>query len=65
MEGTIRKWVTSYGFITSDGGGKDVFVHQSEVEGGEPLREGQRVSFDVKEDTRGPKAVNVTVIKED
>ena len=64
MEGTIRKWVTSYGFISADGGGKDVFVHISEIEGGEPLREGQRVTFDVKEDTRGPKAVNVSVVED-
>lgn len=63
MEGTVRKWVTSYGFITADGGGKDVFVHQSEIKGGQPLREGQRVKFDVNEETRGLKAVNVELIE--
>ncbi len=65
MEGSIRKWVTSYGFISADGEDKEIFVHQSEVKGGQPLREGQRVTFDVKEDARGPKATNVALIEED
>ena len=64
MEGTVRKWVTSYGFISADGEAKDFFVHQSEIQGGQPLREGQKVTFDVKEDARGPKAVNVSVIED-
>lgn len=65
MEGSIRKWVTSYGFISADGEDKDLFVHQSEVKGGEPLREGQRVTFEVKEDPRGPKAINVEPVAEE
>jgi len=43
---------------------KDIFVHISEVKGGKPLKEGQKVKFDVKEESRGPKAVNVEVIEE-
>jgi CspA family cold shock protein len=65
MEGTVRKWVTSYGFISSEGEGKDVFVHQSEVKGGNPLSEGQRVTFDIKEDPRGPKATNVEIVTDE
>jgi len=65
MEGSVRKWLTSYGFISADGEEKDLFVHQSEVKGGEPLREGQRVTFDMLEDARGPKATNVSLIEED
>lgn len=65
MEGTVRKWVTSYGFISAEGEGKDYFVHQSEVKGGNPLREGQNVKFEVKEEPRGPKAVSVEVIEEE
>ncbi len=65
MEGTVRKWVTSYGFISVDGDQDDVFVHESEVEGRKPLREGQRVSFEVKTEERGPKAVNVKVVEDD
>ena len=63
MEGTVRKWVTSYGFISAEDGGNDYFVHQSEVKGGQPLREGQRVSFEVQDDARGPKAVKVELIE--
>ena len=59
MEGIVRKWVTSYGFITAEGEGKDFFVHVSEVKGGEPLREGQKVTFEVSEDPKGPKAIKV------
>jgi CspA family cold shock protein len=65
MEGSVRKWVTSYGFISADGESKDLFVHQSEIKGGQPLREGQRVTFDVLEDARGPKATNVSLVEED
>jgi len=48
----IVKWFNGqkgYGFIQSDDGGKDVFVHISAVEraGMTNLNEGQKVSFDV------------------
>jgi len=52
-----------FGFITPDGGGRDVFVHVSAVtrSGLGTLNEGQKVSFDVEDDNRGkgPKAVNL------
>lgn len=64
MEGTVRKWVTSYGFISVEGDHDDVFVHESEIEGRRPLREGTRVEFEVKTEERGPKAVNVKVLDE-
>ncbi len=61
--GTVKFFSTTkgFGFITPDDGGKDVFVHSSAVEGSdlEYLTEGQKVSFDVQQDDRGPKAVNV------
>jgi len=61
--GTI-KWFSAergYGFITPDGGGKDVFVHISAVEqsGFKSLNEGQRIVFEVVNDRRGLKAVNL------
>ena len=64
MEGQVRKWVTSYGFISPDGDKGDVFVHESEVKGGKSLREGQRVKFEVREEPRGLKAANVELIEE-
>ncbi|MFO1034176.1 MAG: cold shock domain-containing protein [Hyphomicrobiales bacterium] len=44
-----------FGFITPDDGGKDVFVHVSNVhKGGIPyLEDGMRLSFDVQDDPRG------------
>jgi cold shock protein len=50
-----------FGFISPETGGKDVFVHVSAVEasGLRSLNEGQRVSFEIQPDARGPKAVNL------
>lgn len=50
-----------FGFISPDGGGKDVFVHATAVEraGLGSLSEGQRVTFDTEQDQRGAKAVNL------
>jgi CspA family cold shock protein len=50
-----------FGFISPDGGGKDVFVHATAVEraGLGTLSEGQRVTFDTEQDQRGAKAVNL------
>ena len=59
--GTV-KWFNStkgFGFIQPDDGSKDVFVHATALEraGLRGLNEGQKVSFDTKED-RGKTAVN-------
>lgn len=50
-----------YGFITPEGGGKDIFVHHTDIqmEGFKSLKPGQRVSFDVAHEGKGPKASNV------
>lgn len=51
-----------YGFIKSDDGDRDVFIHMREVKGYfDPrlLVPGVRLFFDVVVDDRGPKAVNV------
>ncbi len=61
--GTVKFFNTSkgFGFITPDDGSKDVYVHISAVESSDlgHLTDGQKVSFDVEQDTRGPKAVNL------
>ncbi|MDX1486032.1 MAG: cold-shock protein [Alphaproteobacteria bacterium] len=61
--GTVKFFNTTrgFGFITPDDGSKDVFVHITAVEqsGMTTLNEGQKVTFDVEPDARGPKAVNL------
>ncbi|GLU29535.1 MULTISPECIES: cold-shock protein [Brucella/Ochrobactrum group] len=53
-----------FGFITPESGGADVFVHVTALADGGPLREGQRVSYDVGQDrkTGKSKAENVTAL---
>jgi len=58
------KWFNEskgYGFIEPDGGGRDVFVHYSAIqgEGYTTLSEGQLVEFDVTQGEKGPQASNV------
>ncbi len=51
-----------FGFITPDEGGRDVFVHRSNVGDlgrDEGLREGEPVEFDVENTPKGLSAVNV------
>lgn len=50
-----------FGFISPEDGGKDVFVHSTAIEtaGMSVLAEGQRVSFEIQSDVKGPKAVNI------
>jgi len=61
--GTVKFFnvTRGFGFISPEDGSKDVFVHISAVEqaGMSQLTEGQKVSFDVQPDARGPKAVNI------
>ncbi len=61
--GTV-KWFNDqkgYGFIAPDDGGKDVFVHHTaiQMQGFRTLQEGMKVSFDVQQDVKGARAVNV------
>jgi cold shock CspA family protein len=60
--GTVRWFNASkrYGFIKPDGGGEDVFVHLSQIAGGQALHERQRVSFVVGKGPKGrPQARDV------
>lgn len=60
-EGTIKRLTDKgFGFIDT-GDGKDVFFHMSSLEEVtyEELREGQKVTFNVGEGPKGPRAENV------
>ncbi len=63
----IVKWFSDqkgYGFITPEGGKKDVFVHYSSIknEGFKSLREGDSVEFEVSDGPKGEQAQNVMKI---
>ncbi|WP_313196128.1 cold-shock protein [Shinella zoogloeoides] len=64
--GTVKFFNQNKGFdfITPDNGGTDVFVHVSAVLLGAPLRDGAKVSYDVRQDrkTGKSKAENVRAI---
>jgi cold shock protein len=68
MTGTVKFFNQDkgFGFITPDGGAKDVFVHISAVQGSglNGLSDGQKVSFDTEPDKRGkgPKAINLQLL---
>ena len=62
-QGTV-KWFNAekgFGFIAQDGGGPDVFVHFSAIQGDgyKSLDENQRVEFEVTQGQRGPQADQV------
>jgi cold shock protein len=64
--GTV-KWFNAakgYGFITPDEGGKDLFVHFSQIagEGYKSLDEGSKVEFEAREGQKGPEATAVVPI---
>ena len=61
--GTV-KWFNDakgYGFITPDDGGEDLFAHFSAIkmDGFKTLKQGQRVTFDLKEGEKGKQAENI------
>jgi CspA family cold shock protein len=62
QEGTVKFFNESkgFGFITPDDGGKDLFVHVSNLLS--DIRENDKVTFELKDGQRGPNAVNVRAI---
>ncbi|MBL8704437.1 MAG: cold-shock protein [Rhodospirillales bacterium] len=64
--GTV-KWFNAqkgFGFIQPDDNSKDVFVHVSAVQraGMAPLREGQKLSFDIENERGKPAAANLKAL---
>jgi CspA family cold shock protein len=58
------KWFNEkkgYGFISMEGSEADIFVHYSNVkmDGFKSLAEGQEVEFDLVQEPKGAKAVNI------
>ena len=65
-KGTVKFFNSGrgYGFITPDGGGKDLFVHFSVIvnDGFKTLDNGARVDFSVREGRNGNEAFDVRVV---
>jgi len=63
MTGIIKRLngEKGFGFITPDGGDKDVFFHSSALVGVTfaELHEGDKTTFDTEESDKGPRATNV------
>jgi cold shock protein len=57
------KWFSDekgFGFILPDEGGRDLFVHRSNVDTeSHSLQEGQKVQYEVGQGRKGPEAVEV------
>ncbi|MGO8753621.1 MAG: cold-shock protein [Gallionellaceae bacterium] len=60
----IVKWFNDekgYGFIAPDDGSKELFAHSSQINmnGSKSLKEGQKVSFEITQGTKGRQASNI------
>jgi cold shock protein len=61
--GTV-KWFNDakgFGFITPDDGSKDLFAHYSQIQGGgfKTLKESDKVSYEIQDSPKGPRAANI------
>ncbi|RYU77936.1 cold-shock protein [Hymenobacter persicinus] len=60
--GTIKFFneTKGFGFITPDGGGEDIFVHATGLQ--QPVRDSDKVEFEVQQGKKGLNAVSVRLI---
>ncbi len=65
MKGTVKFFndMKNFGFIEPDEGDEDLFVHRSDLEDANFLKEGDIVEFETEEGEKGPRAVNVKKIE--
>jgi CspA family cold shock protein len=65
MNGIVKfyNFKKRFGFITDDDG-KDYFFHQTGIigESQNEIRDNVKVDFEVADDDKGPKAINIKVI---
>ena len=66
IEGTVKFYNVgkSYGFVTPDSGGQDVFIHAKVLarSGLDDLEPQQRVRMEITQGPRGPQATNIELI---
>lgn len=63
QEGTIARLTDrGFGFISREGEEKDLFFHSNDLKNVEfnDLKEGDKVTFEVTQSEKGPKATNVS-----
>ena len=60
MKGIVEWYnqMIGYGFISAEDG-RSIFVHYTSIPEKMVLREGDKVEFDIKIASQGPKAVNI------
>ncbi len=66
-KGKVKKLVRDRGFgFINDTDGNEVFFHQSSLVGVEfdSLNEDQEVEFEIEKSPKGPRAINVSLVKE-
>lgn len=64
-KGTIKFFNSQkgFGFITPESGGKELFVHISNIKGDtQSIHDGQKVEFTVGQGRKGPEATDVTLL---
>lgn len=61
VTGYVKWFNDSKGFGFAESNGKDYFVHFSQIQGNgfKTLKQGQRITFEVKESPKGKYAANV------
>ena len=64
-KGTVARWLgdRGFGFIKCEDG-KEIFVHNSDIQGKSSLIEGEKVEFEVTQGDKGPRAAKVKPISE-
>ena len=65
MEGIVKFYNRQkrFGFITADDG-KDYFFHESGIEPGNTVKDNDKVSFEIVQGDKGPKAEHVKALTE-
>ena len=65
QEGTVKWFDTEkgYGFISPKKGGKDIFLHISDLHqsGYEEIEQGDFVEYEIEDTDKGIRAVNITI----
>lgn len=67
MKGTVKFFnrTKGFGFIAADEGTEEYFVHETAINDGSKLDEGDKVEFEPTQSDRGPRAQDVKLVSGD